>query len=106
MTFAQTDSLEIDSTANTQDSVKIVALQEYEQRLAEIEKLRVADSLKKVDLEIQLKSLKTTDNLKKEELLKQLKTIEESEKERVENKKARIELLRNTIKGFPVVGVL
>ena len=106
ISLAQTDSLKTDSIRHTQDSVKIVALQEYEQRLAEIEKSRIVDSLKKVDLEIQLRSLKTSDNLKKEDLLQQLKTIEESEKERVENKKARIELLRNTIKGFPVTGVL
>ena len=97
----QTDSIKTDS-----DSIKMAILQDYNQKLAEIEQQRIADSLKKAELEVQLNSLKTSDNLQKAELLKQLKTIEENEQKRIDDKKARIELLRNTAKGFPVTGVL
>ena len=97
----QTDIIKTDS-----DSIKMAILQDYNQKLAEIEQQRIADSLKKAELEVQLNSLKTSDNLQKTELLKQLKTIEENEQKRIDDKKARIELLRNTAKGFPVTGVL
>ena len=95
-----------DSISQANDSVKMAILQNYSMKLAEIEEQRIADSVKKADLETQLNSLKTTDNLQKEELLKQLKAIEENNKKRIEDKKARIELLRTTAKGYPVKGVL
>ena len=98
---AQTDSIKTNS-----DSIQMAILQDYNQKIAEIELQRIADSIKKADLESQLSSLKTTDNLQKEELLNQLKAIEENNKKRIEEKKSRIELLRNTAKGFPVTGVL
>ncbi|HSH18832.1 MAG TPA: mechanosensitive ion channel family protein [Draconibacterium sp.] len=101
LSLAQTDSLE---TKN--DSVQMAVLQSFNQKIAEIEQQRIADSIKKAELEIQLNSLKTTDNLQKEELLKQLKAIEENEQKRIDEKKARIELLRSTAQGFPVKGVL
>ena len=53
-----------------------------------------------------MQKLKTTDNLQKEDLLKQLKSIEENERKRIEEKKEQIESLRNTAKGFPVIGEL
>lgn len=77
---------------------------QYNDRIAEIEKLRIADSIRKIELEIQLNSLKTSDNLQKNDLLKQLKTIEDNEKLRVESKKAKIDSLRNSAHGFPVIG--
>jgi small-conductance mechanosensitive channel len=39
-------------------------------------------------------------------LLQQLKSIEENEKKRIEDKKAHIESLRNTAKGYPVIGAM
>ncbi|MBS4000359.1 MAG: mechanosensitive ion channel [Desulfobulbaceae bacterium] len=99
--FAQTDSL-----VQKIDSINNIALQEYNQRLVEVEQQRVADSIKKAELEAQLSKLKTTDNLQKEELLQQLKSIEDNEKRRIENKKAQIDSLRNSAKGYPVFGVM
>ncbi len=99
--YGQTDSL-----VQGNDSLNNIALHDYNQKLAEVEQQRIADSIKKVELESQLLKLKTTDNLEKNDLLQQLKAIEENEKKRIEDKKARIELLRNTAKGYPVIGAM
>ena len=99
--YGQTDSM-----VQKNDSINNIALHEYNQILGEVEKLRVADSIKKAELESQLLKLKTTDNLQKEDLLQQLKSIEENEKKRIEDKKAHIESLRNTAKGYPVIGAM
>lgn len=99
--YGQTDSI-----VQKNDSINNIALNEYNQKLGEVEKLRVADSIKKAELESQLLKLKTTDNLQKEDLLQQLKSIEENEKKRIEDKKTHIESLRNTAKGYPVIGAM
>jgi small-conductance mechanosensitive channel len=99
-TWGQTDSIH-----NNGDSVNFALLQDFNKKLSEIEQQRVADSVKKADLEIQLNSLKTTDNLQKEQLLKQLKVFEEKETLRIADKKTRIDSLRNSAKGFPVLSV-
>ena len=99
--YGQTDSL-----VQKNDSINNIALQEYNQKLVEVEQQRIADSIKKAELESQLSKLKTTDNLQKEELLQQLKSIEVNEKRRIANKKAQIDSLRNSAKGYPVFGVM
>ena len=99
--FSQNDSISI-----AEDSIVSLKFEEFNKKLAEIEALRIADSLKKIVLEKELNSLKNTDNLKKEELLKQLKTIEDAEKNRIALKKHRIDSLRKNSKGYPVLGVL
>ncbi len=101
ISYAQSDSL-----IQKNDSINRVVLQEYQQKLLDVEKQRIADSIKKEELEIQLRKLKTTDNLQKEDLIIQLKTIEENEKKRLADKKNQINALRNTAKGYPVVGML
>lgn len=97
--FGQTDSV-----IHQTDSINIDLLQNYKEQLEEVEKNRVADSIRKVELELQLQQLKTTDNLQKDDLLKQLKMIEENEKKRISDKKAKIDSLRKTAKGYPVIG--
>ncbi|NCP90792.1 MAG: mechanosensitive ion channel family protein [Flavobacteriales bacterium] len=106
LSFFNTSFAQIDSLQTTSDSTNIEALKYYNKKLAEIELQRKNDSIKRVALEIRLNSLKTTDNLQKENLLKALKAIEENEKARLSNKKARIDSLRNTAKGYPVIGAL
>ncbi|NKI26416.1 mechanosensitive ion channel family protein [Arenibacter sp. 6A1] len=98
---SQTDTTKTDS-----DSVNTVLIADYNKRIVEIENQRLADSIKKAALEIELKSLKTTDNLQKEALLIQLKSIEDEENLRIANKKARIDTLRNTAHGYPVISIL
>jgi len=99
--YGQTDSI-----VQKNDSINNIALHEYNQKLAKVEQQRIADSIKKIELESQLLKLKTTDNLQKEELLQQLKSIDENEKSRIEDKKRHIDSLRNTAKGYPVFGVM
>lgn len=95
--YGQTDSL-----TKSNDSINVGVLQ----KLAEVEKQSILDSIKKTELEGQLLRLKTTDNLQKEDLLKQLDIIRENEKNRIESKKNSIDSLRNTAKGYPVYGVM
>ena len=107
--FAQTDSitLEIDSIADASinnDSLNAALLDEYSQKIAQIEQQRVLDSLTKADLKTQLNSLKTTDNLKKEELQKQIQDLNEKESKQLALKKAQIDSLRTTAVGVPVMG--
>ncbi|WP_339838426.1 mechanosensitive ion channel family protein [uncultured Flavobacterium sp.] len=93
-------------TFTYKDSVNIVLLKNYNKRYGEIEQQRLADSIKKVDIEIQLNSLKTTDNSQKKALLQQLKEIEEKEAQRIAGKKAKIDSLQKSANGFPVISVM
>jgi small-conductance mechanosensitive channel len=97
--FAQTDSSE-----KKMDSLNAVMLQEYNKKMKEINQQRVIDSMKQVKLEQELSSLKATDNLRKEELQKQIQEIKDKEAKHLLQKKARIDSLRQTVKGFPVEG--
>lgn len=101
VSHGQTDSL-----VKKNDAVNNIVLQEYNQKLIEVEKQRIADSIKRAELESQLSKLQTTDNLQKQELLQQLKSTEDNEKRRIENKKRQIDSLRSSAKGYPVLGVL
>ncbi|MEY1637921.1 mechanosensitive ion channel family protein [Tenuifilum osseticum] len=104
LTFSIASYGQTDVLVQGKDSLNNIVLHELNQKLAEVEQQRIADSIKKAELESQLLKLKTTDNLQKEELLQQLKSIEEKEKKRIEDKKAYIESLRKTAKGYPVIG--
>ena len=97
--FAQADS-----STTTKDSLNLVLLENYNKRLLEIERQRVEDSIKQEELYREISALKTTDNLKKEELQEQLLAITEKENERLREKKARIDSLKSTTKGYPVHG--
>ncbi len=87
-----------------EDSSNTAILHDYQKKLAKIEQQRILDSVQRKDLEVQLKSLKTMDNLKKEELQKQLQALNNREKDRLAQKKAQIDLMRHTAKGYPVMG--
>lgn len=95
-----------DSISSGQDSINRTILHELNRRLAEIEQKRMDDSVKKVQLELQIVSLKTTDNIQKEELRRQLDEISERDRKRAEERLARIDALRTTASGFPVRGAL
>lgn len=98
-TFSQQDTL-----LEKKDSINVALLENYNVKLSEIEKQRIADSLKKSELEAEISQLKTTDNLKKEELLAQLTELNSRDAKRISEKKARIDSLRNGSKGFGVKG--
>ena len=95
-----------DSLIHNADSLNAVTVREYHQKLAEAQEQRIADSIKKAELESQLAALQTADNLDKEGLLLQLKALEANEQKQLERKKARIDSLRNTAVGYPVTGIL
>ncbi len=95
---------QVDSVMPVADSLNAVLLQEYNQKLREIERFRVADSVTRANLEEQLNALKTTDNLKKEELQQKLQALSDAEVKRLQQKRVRIESMRNTAKAYPVKG--
>ncbi len=93
-----------DSTAIKFDSVNIAALKEYKIKLSKIDKQRVDDSIKRKQLEVEIRALRTTDNLKKENLEAQIKAINEKDSLRIANKKIRIDSLKINAKGYVVKG--
>jgi len=97
--FSQEDTVSV-----KKDSLNIILLENYNKRLSEIERQRVADSIKKSELEAELSALKTTDNLKKEELQAQLIALNEKEIKRLADKKTKIDSLKKVTPGFPVFG--
>lgn len=94
-----------DSINKNNDSLNNLILQQFNKRAAEIEQLRIADSITKADLERQINSLQTTDNLKKEELQKQLEELRNKDALRFAEKKKQIDSLRLTAKAYPVLGL-
>lgn len=97
--FAQADT-----TSIKKDSINMAILESYNKTLSKIEKQRVADSIKRTELDGQINSLKTTDNLKKEELQAQIIALNQKDALRIASKKARIDSLKKTTKGYPVKG--
>ena len=95
--FAQADS-----SAKKLDSLNAALLQDFNKKISEINQQRVIDSMQQVKLERELSSLKTTDNLRKDELQKQIQEIKDKEAKIILQKKARIDSLRQTVKGFPL----
>jgi small-conductance mechanosensitive channel len=102
--FTQTLLAQTDSLNKKNDSLNAALLNKYNQSVIEIEQQRLADSVKKAELEAQINALKTTDNLKKEELQKQLRELNDKDARRIAQKKAQIDSLRLTAIGFPVAG--
>ncbi|MEO9003846.1 MAG: mechanosensitive ion channel family protein [Ginsengibacter sp.] len=93
-----------DSINRKNDSLNAAILKKYNENLAEIEQYRIADSITKANLLLQINSLKTTDNLKKDELQKQLGELKNKEAVRFAEKKEQIDSLRLTAKAYPVLG--
>jgi small-conductance mechanosensitive channel len=100
----QTVSPQENNLSPNNDSLNAAILNDYQNKLSQIEYQRIADSIKKTELETQINSLKTTDNLKKGELQKQIQELNDKEIKRLAQKKAKIDSLRITAKGFPVIG--
>lgn len=97
--FSQEDTISV-----KKDSVNIAVLENYNKKLSQIEKQRIADSINRSELEAQISALKTTDNLKKEELEAQILAINQKDANRIANKKAQIDSLKKTTRGYPVNG--
>lgn len=101
--YSQPLAAQQDTAGKKNDSINALILEAYNKKISEIEQQRIADSVKKAELQTQLNSLKTT-NLKKEELQKQLQELNDKETRRIAQKKMQIDSLRQTATGFPVFG--
>jgi hypothetical protein len=88
------------------DSARELALLTYQKRLSTLDSLRTSDSLRRMNLEVELASLRTTDNVKKEELLRELQGLSDREVLRIQRKKTEIDSLRNFVKGSVVPGLV
>lgn len=97
--YAQTDSTTIDT-----DSIASTTGTDLARKLAELEKQRFADSIRRADLEARLNAVSTTNNRERSELEAQLKQFEENENALLVQKKEQIANLKRTTRGFPVTG--
>lgn len=93
-----------DSTNQKNDSINASILNRYNKKLAAIEAQRKDDSIKRLQLQVELSSLKTTDNLRKESLQKKIEDLNSRDSDRIAQKKEQIDSLRKTAKGYPVMG--
>jgi small-conductance mechanosensitive channel len=93
-----------DTLKKNADSLNAAILSDFNAKVIQLEQQRIADSTKRANLELQINSLKTTDNLNKEDLQKQLQELNDQENQRIIQKKAQIEALRQTAKSYPVIG--
>ncbi|WP_255563268.1 mechanosensitive ion channel family protein [Mucilaginibacter sp. 21P] len=96
--FAQQDSLQ-----QRKDSLDNARLDKQSARVKQFAAERLADSLKRVELEAKVAELSSTDNLKKAELQKQLEHIRQQDSVKRSRQKHEVDSLRRFIKGFPVM---
>ena len=101
-TSAQNTNKEIANKKN--DSLNSAILAKFNEKVHEAEMLRIADSIKKADLESQIDALKNTEGLKKQELEAQLLELRNAEAVRFAEKKKQIDSLRQTATAYPVIG--
>ncbi|WP_432410351.1 mechanosensitive ion channel domain-containing protein [Rasiella sp. SM2506] len=99
MSIAQTDSTVVKAV----DSVEILQ-NNFQKKLADLEKQRLIDSLRKADLQQQISALKSDDATKRTELQQKLNTLNVQEDALLNQKKEQIASLRKSTKGYPVLG--
>ncbi len=95
---------EKDGVNQQNDSLNSAILQHYNAKLAEMVQLRIADSIKRANLEKEIKLLKSKDSGKKNELQLQLNELRNQEAIRFAEQKKQIDSLRLTAKKYPVLG--
>ncbi len=91
-----------DSTLRTGDSLNNLLLQQQSQQIKRLEDLRIADSVRRAELENQLREVSAGDNAKKDELNKQLQKIALDDSLRLLERRRHIDSLRRFITGFGV----
>lgn len=96
MLYAQQDTIK----QQKNDSLLNVQLDRQQNRVKQLSAERLADSLKKAELE---KQLSTADNLKKAQLVKELDAFRQKDSLRTVERKHQIDSLRSFVKGFPVI---
>ncbi|RMA58025.1 mechanosensitive ion channel family protein [Ulvibacter antarcticus] len=94
--YAQTDS-----TTTVTDTISNDQLLK---KLSDMEKQRIVDSIRKVNLEAEIVSLQSTDETKRAQLEEQLQSINQQEEEFTKQRRSQIEALKKSTKGYPVTG--
>lgn len=104
VSIAQTDSTATDSLSKPAVDPSEIVQKNFQKKLDNLEKQRLLDSLKKADLETQIKDLKNSDVDERDKLLEQINAINVQESTRLQQKKEQIAALRESTKGYPVLG--
>jgi len=94
--FSQQDT----SRRQAKDSLLNAQLDQQQRRVRQLSAERLADSLKRAELEKQLSSV---DNAQKAVLLKELDRLKQADSLRLAQQKHQVDSLRRFVKGFPVV---
>lgn len=95
--FAQNDS-----TSRVTDSLNNLLLLQQSKQLHQLENKRLLDSLKKMELQAQLREVKTNDEAKRQELKGQLDAIAVQDSIRHIEKEKKIDSLRSFVSGYGV----
>ncbi len=93
-----------DSTIRQKDSLKQILLNQYQAKITEIQNQRMLDSIRRQELSDELNLLKASDDQKRETLQKQIEELNSRDSQRIAQKKAQIDSIRQEVTGFPVDG--
>jgi small-conductance mechanosensitive channel len=104
--FNVTVTSQAPETLPAADSVKDATLNAFNNTLEQLKLSSSYDSLRKLEIAAELLQLKSNDAKGREALESQLRKIESREKQSREQKKIRIDSLRKTTIGFPVIDPL
>ncbi len=91
-----------DSAARVTDSLNNLLLLQQSKQLHQLENKRLLDSLKKMELQAQLREVKTNDEAKRQELKSQLDAIAYQDSIRLIEKEKKIDSLRSFVTGYGV----
>jgi small-conductance mechanosensitive channel len=91
-----------DSVQHQKDSLLTVQLDRQQNKIRQMSADRLADSLKRFELQKQVAQLSGADNAKKETLLKELDILKQSDSIRLFKQKRQVDSLKRFVKGFPV----
>jgi small-conductance mechanosensitive channel len=91
-----------DTVKRRNDSLLNVKLDSQSIQMRQLAAERMADSLKRVDLQLQVSLLKSTDQLKRTSLLKQLSALKENDSLHLARQKHQVDSLRKLVQGFAV----
>lgn len=103
VTFVLRAVAQKDTATQAKDSLQNDVLVIQSQQLQQIAALRLADSVKRAELEKQLSVLKAADIPQRASLEKELAALQQRDSVQLERQRHKIDSLRAVVKGFPVV---
>jgi len=93
---------QVDSTKHTSDSLLNNQLEKQALKVRQLAAERIADSLKRTDLEDQVTQLKSSDQLKRAGLLKELSALKQNDSLKQVRQKRQVDSLKKFVTGFGV----